>query len=116
MHFIRTITKRELWFVFISLIVGVAFGAELLSFMVPDATHWISLYHVQKNEMTGEMAMGGHDMSTHVTSEKQFVEAMIPHHEAAVVMAQDVLKLHPRSEIKNLAEAGLQIGNSFYIE
>ncbi|BAY09692.1 DUF305 domain-containing protein [Calothrix sp. NIES-2098] len=35
----------------------------------------------------------------------RFIDAMIPHHEAAVTMAQDALQKSQRSEIKNLAQA-----------
>ncbi len=35
----------------------------------------------------------------------RFINAMIPHHEAAVVMAKDALQKSQRSEIKNLAQA-----------
>lgn len=113
MQFIKSVSKREMWFAFIGLVIGIIIGAKTLSLMVPDATHWISLYHSEKNEMTGEVIMENHDMlNTHITSEKQFVEEMIPHHEAAVVMAKDVLKLNPRTEVKDLAEAIIKTQNS----
>jgi uncharacterized protein (DUF305 family) len=64
------------------------------------------------NHGTGTMAMN-HDMGTPnpyvmstVMSEKQFLQDMTLHHEAAIVMANQVLllpNLHP--EVKQLAEA-----------
>ncbi len=35
----------------------------------------------------------------------RFINAMIPHHEGAVVMAQEALKKSTRPEVKQLAEA-----------
>lgn len=55
-------------------------------------------------------SMTGHNMSNpymmqEVKSEQQFLRDMILHHEAAVVMASQVLKLSPREEVRDLANA-----------
>ncbi len=55
-------------------------------------------------------SMMGHDMSNpymmqEVTSEQQFLKDMTLHHEAAVIMAEQVLKLNPREEVRALANA-----------
>ena len=42
-------------------------------------------------------------MMSEIKSEKQFLEEMVLHHQTAIVMSQQVLKLSPRREIKNLA-------------
>ncbi len=54
-------------------------------------------------------SMMGHDMSNpymmqEVKSEQQFLKDMILHHEAAVIMAEQLLKLNPREEVKALAK------------
>lgn len=65
----------------------------------------------------GDMNESGmdHDSSRHatanpymmksVTSERQFLEDMVLHHEAAVTMARQVLTLNPSEQVKELAEA-----------
>ncbi len=55
-------------------------------------------------------SMMRHDMSNpymmqEVKSEQQFLRDMILHHEAAVVMANQVLKLNPQGEVRELANA-----------
>lgn len=40
-------SKRDFWQVFLSLAIGIGLGMQFMSFMVPDANHWISLYHEQ---------------------------------------------------------------------
>ncbi|WP_193199043.1 DUF305 domain-containing protein [Nostoc sp. MG11] len=42
----------------------------------------------------------------------RFIEAMIPHHEAAVVMAKDALQKSQRPEIKNLAQEIIKAQNA----
>lgn len=42
----------------------------------------------------------------------RFMNAMIPHHEAAVIMAEDALKKSQRPEIKNLAQAIIKSQNT----
>ncbi len=42
------------------------------------------------------------------TFDLRFIDAMIPHHEGAVVMAQEALQKSTRSEIQQLAEAIIQ--------
>jgi uncharacterized protein (DUF305 family) len=53
-----------------------------------------------------EMEMGPMEVAPGETPyEQRFIEAMIPHHEGALVMAQDALAQSEREEIRTLAEA-----------
>jgi uncharacterized protein (DUF305 family) len=53
-----------------------------------------------------EMDMGPMEVAPGETPfEQRFIEAMIPHHEGALVMAQDALAQSEREEIRALAEA-----------
>ena len=105
---------------------GAAIGLSLFSFLVPDGIKMSSLYHakvskIQETRNKEEMrklyssrdAKIGHDthmMSNNpyvmgsVTSEEQFLRDMKLHHEAAIVMSQQVLALPSlRKEVKDLA-------------
>ncbi len=107
-----------------SLIVGMAFGAAiglvLFSYLVPNGERMIGLYHNKiasvraeknKKEMVKMMNTMGHDVSHSnpyamgvVNSEKQFLADMVLHHEAAVMMAEQVLIIPGiRQEVKDLA-------------
>jgi uncharacterized protein (DUF305 family) len=44
--------------------------------------------------------------------DRRFINGMIPHHEAAVIMAEDALKKSQRPEIKNLAQAIIKSQNT----
>lgn len=44
--------------------------------------------------------------------DKRFIDAMIPHHESAVDMAQDALNKSRRPEIKKMAQAIIDAQNS----
>ncbi len=107
------ITKMNFWNLFIGVVVGFFLGVCFLSFLVPSGADMIRIYHTQqyKNWRSGSM-MGGYGysmmgdnryMMSDITTEKQFVEDMIVHHQAAVTMANQVLKLNPRAEVKKLA-------------
>jgi uncharacterized protein (DUF305 family) len=60
----------------------------------------VAMSSAQKQDMMMSMNLG--------TADKQFdlrfINAMIPHHEAAVTMGEDVLQKSQRPQIKNLAE------------
>ncbi len=101
------------WNLFIGVVIGFLVGVCLVSFLVPSGADMIRAYHMQSyknfkeaNMMSkyGNHMMGNRYMMNTVTSEKQFVEDMIEHHEAAVTMAEQVLTLNPRNEVKKLAE------------
>lgn len=101
---------------------------QLMSFAVPDAKRWLSLYSKQERELD-RMKEGndwndatmGHSTSTKksgsnstgatnpymmrkVTTEKQFVADMLLHHQAAVTMANQALLLSLRPDIRDMAK------------
>lgn len=105
--------------------LGGALGLVLFCFMVPHGPKAIKMMqhyamHMQgdarrnKEEFKAVMdtSMGGHMMEASnpymmgkVTSEKQFLEEMVAHHQSAVEMAKQVLgitSIHP--EVKKLAD------------
>lgn len=104
------------WNLFIGIIVGAGLGLALFSALVPSGLDMIKVYHMQtyaqfkqeavNNSMAG-MSTSSNAMNPYmmnkVTSEKQYVQDMIMHHDAAVQMSQEVLALNPRPEIKKLA-------------
>lgn len=109
-------SKVSFWNLFIGIIVGAGLGLALFSALVPSGLDMIKVYHMQtyqqyqqeakNNTMTGmdyiPNAMNPYMMKK-ITSEKQFVQEMIMHHDAAVQMAREVLLLNPRPEVKKLA-------------
>jgi uncharacterized protein (DUF305 family) len=59
------------------------------------------------HKMTGGMEMEGHEHTMHemmVTTDKEFLEGMIPHHEEAVATANEVLARGTTPEVQVLAE------------
>ncbi len=65
-------------------------------------------YGTGKEETMNHEAMG-HTMPNpyimgNVMSEEQFLKEMILHHEAAVLMAKQVLSLNPSEKVKQLAD------------
>lgn len=111
-----------------SLLIGAALGtfiALLVTYCYINEGHArMRGYSVSKNylEETCKKKFGGcessqkdHSMMGHnmtnpymmqeVKSEEQFLRDMILHHEAAVLMAEQVLKLNPREEVRRLANA-----------
>jgi uncharacterized protein (DUF305 family) len=104
-------SKVNFWNLFIGIIIGFGIGIWVINALVPDANHLIRMYHLDRKSQDEEQAMRKHHgisdtnqyMSGSITTEKQFIEEMIEHHKAAVVMAQQVLALSPRSEIIKLA-------------
>lgn len=113
-----------------SLIMGMAFGAALglvlFSHMVPNGTQMIGMYHnkiasiqAAKNEKEMAAIYASSSEKTNstattqpkpyvmskITSEKQFLKEMKLHHEAAVIMAQQVLSISTiRPEVRDLAK------------
>lgn len=98
-----------------SLIVGGIFGAFISMFifsaLVPSGPEMIRAYNMKRyrnmmDDTVNINQMGGPNsyFSGEITSEKEFVEDMVKHHNAAVFMSQKVLKLSPREAIKKLAE------------
>jgi uncharacterized protein (DUF305 family) len=68
---------------------------------------WRSAWFPELPETTGmDMAMGPMEVAEGAAPfDQRFIQAMIPHHESAVVMAQDALQQAERQEIKELAQA-----------
>jgi uncharacterized protein (DUF305 family) len=93
MNTINTFLKHN----FKGLLVGVIIGVFIASFPMVFSRH----HHMNKMEH-GQMMMDT------VTSEKQFLEDMIIHHDQALVMAEEVLMLNPSEKVKALAEAILK--------
>ncbi|WP_414543436.1 DUF305 domain-containing protein [Nostoc sp. CCY0012] len=62
--------------------------------------HMMEMTPEQMQAMMMSMDLGAADEEFDL----RFINAMIPHHEGAVVMAQDVLEKSQRPEIKNLAQ------------
>lgn len=63
--------------------------------------HMMAMSPQQKQAMMMSMDLG----TTDAEFDLRFINAMIPHHEGAVVMAQDALQKSQYSEIKKLAQA-----------
>lgn len=106
-HIQQLAKKIDFWNLFIGIAIGVGMGVWVLNALVPDANQLIQMYHHDRKSVTEEKAShGSHNayMMGDVTSEKQFVSEMVKHHEAAVMMARQVLTLSPRAEIKKLAD------------
>lgn len=109
--FKRISSQVDFWNLFIGLVIGFGVGAYALNAVAPTKDQMLKLCRldpqsVEEDRQT-KVSHGGHAnpyMMGAVTSEKQFLEEMVEHHEAAVVMAQQVLALHPRAELKKLAE------------
>ncbi|WP_414755775.1 DUF305 domain-containing protein [Anabaena sp. CCY 9910] len=63
--------------------------------------HMMAMSPQQQQAMMMSMDLG----TTDAEFDLRFINAMIPHHEGAVVMAQDALQKSQRSEIQKLAQA-----------
>jgi hypothetical protein len=99
--------KINFWNLFVGIVIGFGVGILVINALVPNANDMIRLYRLDKKSMTeNKVSHESHNpyLMGNVTSEKQFVEEMIKHHQAAVVMAQQVLALNPRSEVLKLAK------------
>ena len=66
-----------------------------------DMNHMMAMSPQQRQAMMMSLNLGPADANYDL----RFINAMIPHHEGAVVMARDALKKSKRSDIRNLAEA-----------
>lgn len=78
----------------------------------PDAESEPVAFHAEMGHtmampkaMQDDMMMAGDLGAADNEFDLRFINAMIPHHEGAVVMAQEALKKSNRSEIKELAQA-----------
>lgn len=112
-NFIKNIDKKS---VVAGVVVGIFVGLFIFSALVPSGPDMIRAYNLKRyynlrdntvsmNKNTMNHNMGSNPyMMGEVKSEKQFVEDMIPHHQAAVAMAEQVLKLSPSAKVKKLAE------------
>jgi uncharacterized protein (DUF305 family) len=102
--------KVNFWNLFIGIAIGIGVGVYLLNAFVPNANQLVAMYRANKVSETAHMetphvqASGNPYVMAKITSEKQFVQQMKLHHEAAVLMAQQVLALSPRADIKDLAQ------------
>ena len=100
-------SKVNFWNLFIGIVIGFGVGVYALNALIPNSNEVIRMYRMDKQSLSEDRAMqhGGHNpyMMTAVTSEKQFLEEMIKHHEAAVLMAQQVLTITSSVDIKKLA-------------
>ena len=107
-HIQQLAKKIDFWNLFIGIVIGFGVGIWVMNALVPDANQLIQMYHHDRKSVTEDKTSrhGSHNayMMTNVTSEKQFVSEMVKHHEAAVMMARQVLTLSPRAEIKKLAD------------
>ncbi len=114
MKFFNKITKREILGMTGGLVGGVFIALAIFSYAVPSGMDMIQLYYPERfvdSEKTGDLSiehtndhhMDNKYMMGDVKSEKQFLEEMIMHHEAAVIMARQVLALNPKVEINKLA-------------
>lgn len=122
---IAVLKKLDGLSVLVGMLVGSAIGLMLFSYMVPGGEKMIGLYHhavakqiSAKNteafttHMSGNGSHAMENMASNpyvmnpIRSEKQFLEEMKLHHEAAIVMAEQVLTLPQiHKEVKALAEA-----------
>ncbi len=66
-----------------------------------EANHMMPMSPEQRDAMSMEQSLGNSDAEFDL----RFINSMVPHHEAAVVMAKDVLAKSQRPEIKTLAQA-----------
>ncbi len=102
--------KVNFWNLFIGIAIGIGVGVYLLNAFVPNANQLVTMYHLNKNaedthtEAPHAQASGNPYVMAKITSEKQFVQQMKLHHEAAVLMAQQVIALNPRADILTLAK------------
>ena len=96
-----------------SLVIGWVLGffisLFIFSALVPSGPDMIRVYNMQKyrNMRSGSVMVDNMNRYMNgggeITSEKQFVEEMIEHHNAAITMSRQVLMINPREEVKNLA-------------
>ncbi|MEN9338162.1 MAG: hypothetical protein RIQ41_476 [Candidatus Parcubacteria bacterium] len=123
-HFNALHEKVEPWNLFIGIAIGIGVGLYIYSCVPFTARQHMGLFTVAhgvrltQGEMGNVMFMGTNTSpahivasrgmtvtmaSTEVTTDKEFVEQMIAHHEEGVRMAQHVLTLNPKETVKKLA-------------
>lgn len=110
--YLRIVHERiNFWNLFIGIVIGFGIGVYTLNALVPGASESIRMYRLDRASLdydkmmrvgSGLHMMGG-TMMMGQTTEKQFLEGMIVHHQAAVIMSQQVLTRNPREEVKKLA-------------
>lgn len=104
--------KLNFWNLFIGITLGVGVSVLLFSALVPSGADMITLYHLKDgahmdgngNIMTEATSSHGSMSMTTITSEKQFLQEMITHHEAAVTMSTQALTLRLHPEVATLAK------------
>jgi uncharacterized protein (DUF305 family) len=81
----------------------------------PEAGAEPVMFHAEMNhemamseDMRSAMMMAGDLGAADDTFDLRFLNAMIPHHEGALVMAQEILEKSDRPEVRELAEAILE--------
>jgi uncharacterized protein (DUF305 family) len=120
----KIMSKLNAFNLFLGFIFGAALSVFMFSVLVPsdnDRMFTLSernLYNSMKvrgytmfNEHHVGMntAMGDNSyMMGKITSENQFLREMVLHHNAAVVMARQVLALNPTLEVRDLADRIIQ--------
>lgn len=85
-------TKKEFGIMFIGIIIGIGVGL------------YIPFLNKDNSAQTMNMNSNNPYVMSPIKSEKDFLSQMVLHHESAVIMAQDVLKLNPSDKVKKLAE------------
>lgn len=97
-------SKVNFWNLFIGIVIGFGVGVYTLNALIPNADELVRMYRVDKKSIHEDRMMRDNPyMMATITTEKQFLEEMIKHHEAAIVMAQQVLAITSSVDIKNLA-------------
>ncbi len=112
----KIFAKVNFWNLFIGIAIGAGVGMYMFTLLVPSGLDMIRLYNMEKeSQATGNVSFDGatgastmnHATNPYImgkiTSEKQFVQQMKLHHEAAIVMANQALQITLRPEVKTLA-------------
>ena len=105
------IGKLQIKSIVFGIIAGVFLSLAIFSALVPYGGDMIRVYNMQKfsnmsKNRDTSMNMANHTnpyMMSEIKSEKQFLQDMKLHHESAILMSQQLLKLNPRVELKKLA-------------
>ena len=96
--------KVNFWNLFIGIVIGFGVGVYALNALIPNSNEVLRMYRMDKQSIQEDRMMHGNPyMMTRITTEKQFLEEMISRHEAAIVMAQQVLAITSSVDIKKLA-------------
>lgn len=125
-NIIKTFKNVQVFGLILGMAFGSALGLMLFSYMVPDGTQMIGMYHnkiasiqaaknekemvamyassTEKTNLTATKQPKPYGMNK-ITSERQFLKEMKLHHEIAVAMAQQVLLLPTiRPEVRDLVK------------